>query len=71
MDRLLGQVVSRALHRGMRGEPLWLAVGVGVWVWRRARHPAPRTVWSGRVRPGQQLLVTVPDLRSKSMTEQA
>jgi hypothetical protein len=71
MDRLLGQVVSRALRRGIRGEPLWLAVGVGAWLWRRARNPASRPIWKGRVEPGQQLLVTMRDPRAKTVTERA
>jgi hypothetical protein len=71
MDRLLGKLVSRGLRRGVRGEPLWLAVGVGAWLWRRARNTTPQIIWSGKVEPGKQLLVTMLDPRAESMTEQA
>ncbi|MGA2036816.1 MAG: hypothetical protein ABSH04_04440 [Acidimicrobiales bacterium] len=71
MDRLLGTVVSRALRRGLRGEPLWLAVGVGAWLWRRGRHRAPQTIWSGRVEPGARLLISTLDPEVKSKTAPA
>ena len=61
MDRLLSSLVSRAMRRGMQGEPLWLAVGVGAWLWRRSRNNTDKTIWSGRVAAGERLLVTVVD----------
>lgn len=57
MDTLLSRVVSRALRRGLAGEPLWLAVGVAAWLVRRARNRGPDVVWSGRLEPGQRLVV--------------
>jgi hypothetical protein len=71
MDRLLGTLSSRALRRGLRGEPLWLAVGVGVWMWRRARRGTSNPIWSGKVRPGQRLVVTPLDRRAKGETAPA
>lgn len=57
MDSLLSKVVSRALRRGLAGEPVWLAVGVAAWFVRRARNRGPDVVWSGRLEPGQRLVV--------------
>lgn len=57
MDTLLSKVVSRALRRGLAGEPVWLAVGVAAWLVRRARNRGPDVVWSGRLEPGQRLVV--------------
>jgi hypothetical protein len=61
MDRLLRTLVSRSLKRGLAGEPIWLAVAVGVWLVRRARKAGPEVIWEGRVRPGQRLTVTTTD----------
>jgi len=71
MDRLLGTLASRALRRGLRGEWMWLAVGVGAWSWQRARRRSSSPIWSGKVRPGQQLLVTPRDSRAKERTAPA
>lgn len=43
------------MRRGMSGEPIWLAVGVALWLVRRARQQGPEVVWKGEVRPGQRL----------------
>jgi hypothetical protein len=61
VDRLLRTLVSRALRRGLAGEPIWLAVAVGVWMVRRARKAGPEVIWKGRVLPGQRLTVTTSD----------
>jgi hypothetical protein len=45
----------------MAGEPIWLAVALGVWLVRRARRPRPEVIWEGRVSPGQRLIVTTSD----------
>ena len=58
MDRLLRALMARAWRRGRAGEPVWLAVAVGVWLVRRARNAAPEVLWEGRVSPGQRLIVT-------------
>jgi hypothetical protein len=68
MDRLLGTLASRALRRGLRGEWMWLAVGMGAWSLRRARRRSSSPIWSGKVRPGQQLLVTPSNRRAKERT---
>lgn len=38
IDKVLAVLVARGLRRGLRGEPLWLAVGMGAWLVRRARR---------------------------------
>jgi len=63
MDRLLSTLVSRSMRRGLRGEPVWLAVAAGAWLWRRARQDTDKTLWSGRVRPGERLVITAIDPR--------
>jgi hypothetical protein len=66
VDRLLRTLVSRSLKRGLAGEPIWLAVAVGVWLVRRARKSGPEVIWEGRVSPGQRLVVTTSDPSSPS-----
>ena len=61
MDRLLRTLVSRSFKRGLAGEPIWLAVALGVWLVRRARKSGPEVIWEGRVSPGQRLVVTTSD----------
>ncbi len=61
MDTFLAAVVTRAMRRGMKGEPLWLAVGVGAWLIRRSRKKGEEKVWSGRLEPGQRLVITSTD----------
>ncbi len=61
MDRILRTLVTRSFRRGMAGEPIWLAVAVGVWLVRRARRAGPEVIWQGRVSPGQRLVVTTTD----------
>jgi len=61
VDRLLGAVISRAMRRGLRGEPVWLVLGVGAWLLRRARQRRDQTVWSGRIQPGQRLIIRALD----------
>ncbi len=58
MDRILRTIATRSLRRGMAGEPIWLAVAVGIWLVRRARRAGPELLWEGRVSPGQRLVVT-------------
>jgi hypothetical protein len=58
MDRLLSRLVRRALRRGLAGEPVWLAVGVAAWLVRRARNRGPDVVWSGRLEPGERLVIS-------------
>jgi hypothetical protein len=57
VDRLLRTLVTRSLRRGLAGEPIWLAVAVGVWLVRRARKAGPEVIWERRVSPGQRLTV--------------
>jgi hypothetical protein len=57
VDRLLRTLVTRSLRRGLAGEPIWLAVAIGVWLVRRARNAGPEVIWEGRVSPGQRLTV--------------
>jgi hypothetical protein len=61
VDRLLRTLVTRSFRRGLAGEPIWLAVAVGVWLIRRARNAGPEVIWEGRVSPGQRLIVTTSD----------
>ena len=61
MDRLLRTVGSRALRRGMNGDPIWLAAGVALWLVRRARQKGPEVIWSGKVSPGQRLTIVTSD----------
>jgi hypothetical protein len=61
VDRILRTLVSRSFKRGLAGEPIWLAVAVGVWLVRRARNAGPEVIWEGRVSPGQRLVVTTTD----------
>jgi hypothetical protein len=61
VDRLLRTLVTRALRRGVAGEPIWLAVAVGAWLIRRGRNAGPEVIWKGRVSPGQRLTVTTTD----------
>jgi hypothetical protein len=58
MDRLLKRLVTRAMRRGLAGEPVWLVVGVVAWLVRRARARGPAVVWSGRLEPGERLLLS-------------
>ena len=58
MDRLLSSLITRAMRRGFGGEPIWLAVGVTVWLVRRARRKPPPLVWSGRLSPGDRLVIS-------------
>jgi hypothetical protein len=61
VDRLLRTLASRSLRRGLAGEPVFLALAIGVWLVRRARKAGPEIIWSGPVRPGQRLTVTTTD----------
>jgi hypothetical protein len=61
VDRLLRSLVTRSLRRGLAGEPIWLAVAVGVWLVRRARNAGPEVIWEGRVAPGQRLTITTTE----------
>ncbi len=61
MDRLLRSLVSRAARRGFGGEPLWLAVAAAAWLVRRARNQRDEAVWSGRVAPGERLVIAVSE----------
>lgn len=58
IERLLGRLSSRWLRRGLAGEPLWLALGVTAWLVRRARQRQSPVVWSGRLDPGERLVVS-------------
>jgi len=58
VDRLLSSVITRAFRRGFAGEPVWLAAGAALWLVRRARRRPDAVVWSGRVSPGDHLVIT-------------
>jgi len=66
VDRVLRLLTSRAARRGMGGEPVWLAVAAAAWLVRRARSRRDEVVWSGRVEPGQRLVVAVTERGSGS-----
>ena len=61
MDRLLGFLVSRVVRRGRAGEPIWLAVAGAAWLVRRTLKSRDQVAWSGRVQPGQRLVIAVGD----------
>ena len=63
MDRILGFLVTRAMRRGRGGEPIWLAVAGAAWMVRRTlkSHDRNKVAWSGRVEPGQRLVIAVGD----------
>jgi hypothetical protein len=61
MDRILRSVVSRAMRRGMNGDPVWLAAGVALWLVSRARRSGPDVVWKCRVKPGERLIISASD----------
>ena len=58
MDRLLSSAITRAMRRGFGGEPVWLAAGVALWLVRRARRRPDAVVWSGRISPGDRVVIT-------------
>jgi hypothetical protein len=64
VDRLLRLLGSRAWRRGVAGEPVWLAVAGALWLVRRGRRANDEVVWSGRVGPGQRVVVAVTDPRA-------
>ena len=57
IDRALGGLIGIGRRRG-RAEPIWVAVAASAWLVRRARQKRHDVVWSGRVSPGQRLLIT-------------
>jgi hypothetical protein len=61
VDRILGFLVSRAVRRGRGGEPIWLAVAGAAWMVRRTLKSRDKVAWSGRVEPGQRLVIAVGD----------
>ncbi len=61
MDRLLRILVSRAVRRGRGGEPIWLAVAGAAWLVRRGLNSRDEVAWSGRLEPGQRLVIAVGD----------
>lgn len=61
MDRLLKILVSRSARRGRGGEPIWLAVAAAAWLVRRGLKSRDQVAWSGRVLPGQRLVIAVGD----------
>lgn len=36
---------------------MWLALGAAAWMARRARRRPPSVVWSGRLEPGESVMV--------------
>jgi hypothetical protein len=61
MDRVLRVLVARAMKRGRAGEPVWLAVAAAAWLVRRGLKSRGEVAWSGRVEPGQRLVIAVGD----------
>jgi hypothetical protein len=61
VDRVLGFLVTRAMRRGRGGEPIWLAVAAAAWMVRRSLKSRDQVAWSGRVEPGQRLVIAVGD----------
>lgn len=58
IDGLLRRLGSRAMRRGTAGDYVWLLVAAAVWLVRRELRQGPPVVWSGSLRPGQQLVIT-------------
>jgi hypothetical protein len=58
IDRLLKTLTSRSLRRGLAGEPLWLALALAAWLVQRSRNRGPSVVWSGRLQPGERLVLS-------------
>jgi hypothetical protein len=61
VDRLLRILVSRAARRGFGGEPIWLAVAAAAWLVGRSRNRRDEVAWSGRLQPGERLVIAVAD----------
>lgn len=57
IDRALGGLIGVGRRRG-RAEPVWVAVAAAAFLVRRARRQRDDVVWSGRVAPGERLLIT-------------
>jgi len=64
MDRILGVLVTRAMRRGRAGEQIWLAVAGAAWLVRRSLKSRDQVAWSGRVQPGERLVISVGDAAS-------
>lgn len=60
VDKALDLLVGRAMRRGRRGDPVWLAVGAAAWMVRRSRRREP-VVWQGSLKPGDRLLISSRD----------
>lgn len=61
-----GSLMRAVIFRGvMRRQPIWLALGVVAWLWKRLRKGAPEEVATARLEPGESMLLTtgVPDSR--------
>jgi len=54
-------LVTRAMRRGRAGEPIWLAVAGAAWLVRRGIKSRDQVAWSGRLEPGQRLVIAVGD----------
>jgi hypothetical protein len=64
MDQLLRRIMRTAARRGIRGEHwAWFVIAGAAFVLRRARRREDPVVFSRRVAPGDQLLVTVQSPR--------
>jgi len=63
VDRLLEALVRRAARRGRGGEPLWLAVAAAAWMVRRTLKSRDKPAWSGRLHPGESVVIAVGDPR--------
>ena len=61
MDALLRRLVRAAVRRGLAGDWTWLVIAGSAYVLRRALRPKDELVYSLKIAPGEQILISVRD----------
>ena len=65
VSKVLSRLKSYGMRRGLKGDAIWLAVGIVSWLLLREKARSLRPVWRGKVAAGEKLEITVGSPRGR------
>ncbi len=64
--KALSRISAYGIKRGLKGDVLWLVIGVVSWLFLREKVKLLRPVWRGKLRTGERIEINVSPSRARN-----